>query len=97
MDLWLLGRRQELAALHGHPAAFAQLNALERCLVTAAAGSTRQLAADMAARCCHALRDRCTATVTLLPPHQQREVGLGEKVDALLESTRGHMQIPSSA
>ena len=47
MDLWLLGRRQDLAALHGHPAAFAQLNALERCLVAAAAGSTGQLAADM--------------------------------------------------
>jgi hypothetical protein len=59
MDLWLLGRRQDLAALHGHPAAFAQLNALERCLVAAAAGSARQLAANMAARCRHALRDRC--------------------------------------
>lgn len=58
MDLWLLGRHEDLIAQHGSPAAFAQLNALEACLLSAAAGGAEGLAADMAARCRHALRDR---------------------------------------
>lgn len=65
MDLWLLGRHEAFVARHGSPAAFAQLNALEKCLLATAAGSAGRLASDMAARCCHALQDRSVVGATV--------------------------------
>jgi len=61
MDLWLLGRHEELVSEYGGPQRFSQLNALEKCLLAATAGDAGRLAADMAARCRHALRDRRAA------------------------------------
>lgn len=61
VDLWLLGLHGELVERWGPLHRHAQLNALERVLLAAAAGPTAlsRCAADMAASCRQASRDRC--------------------------------------